>query len=182
MSSDQPEKQCKAGQPGGASGPARSEVFDVDTVRRLIELMHQHDLNEVDLRQGDARIQLRRGGAVVTSLVQPAVAPMMAAPAAGPAPAERGAAPAPPAVDESKFTVVKSPMVGTFYAAPNPDAPPYVKVGDHVGPETTVCIIEAMKLFNEIPAECSGKIVTALVQNGDPVEFGQALFKVDPNG
>jgi acetyl-CoA carboxylase biotin carboxyl carrier protein len=75
--------------------------------------------------------------------------------------------------------VIKSPMVGTFYSAANPDAAPFVKVGDHVGPETTVCIIEAMKVFNEIPSEVSGKIVAVLVQNGEPVEFGQALFKVD---
>jgi acetyl-CoA carboxylase biotin carboxyl carrier protein len=70
-------------------------------------------------------------------------------------------------------------MVGTFYVAASPDAAPFVKVGDHVGPETTVCIIEAMKVFNEIPAEVSGKVVAVLVQNGEPVEFGQALFKVD---
>ena len=67
-------------------------------------------------------------------------------------------------------------MVGTFYAAANPESPPFVKVGDQVGPETTVCIIEAMKVFNEIPAECSGRIVAVLVQNGDPVEFGQPLI------
>jgi acetyl-CoA carboxylase biotin carboxyl carrier protein len=71
-------------------------------------------------------------------------------------------------------------MVGTFFAAPNPESPAFVKVGDHVGPDTTCCIIEAMKVFNEIPAETSGKIVAVLVQSGDPVEFGQALFKVDP--
>lgn len=181
MSSDQPEQQQGAGPSGEASSSARPGVFDVDTIRRLVELMHQHDLNEVDLRQGNARIQLRRGGPVpapvVHTVAQPA--PMPAVP--GPT-AERPAVPAVAAVDESKYVLVKSPMVGTFYAAPNPDAAAYVKVGDHVGPETTVCIIEAMKLFNEIPAECSGKVVAALVQNGDPVEFGQALFKVDPNG
>ena len=71
-------------------------------------------------------------------------------------------------------------MVGTFYAAASPDSPPFVKVGDHVGPDTTVCILEAMKVFNEIPAECSGKIVAVLVQSGDAVEFGQPLFRVEP--
>ncbi len=70
-------------------------------------------------------------------------------------------------------------MVGTFYASPDPDSPPYVKVGDVVGPETTVCIVEAMKVFNQIPAEVSGRIVAVLVENGAPVEFGQPLFKVD---
>ena len=77
--------------------------------------------------------------------------------------------------------LVRSPMVGTFYAAASPDAPPFVKVGDQVGPESTVCIVEAMKVFNEIPAECSGKIVAVLVSSGDPVEFGQVLFRVAPN-
>ena len=72
-------------------------------------------------------------------------------------------------------------MVGTFYTAANPDSPPYVKIGDQVGPETTVCIVEAMKVFNEIPAECSGKIVAILAENGDAVELGQPLFRVEPS-
>ena len=71
-------------------------------------------------------------------------------------------------------------MIGTFYAAPSPNAPPFVKVGDHVGPTTTVCTIEAMKVFNEIPAEVAGQITAVLVENGEPVDFGQPLFKVDP--
>ena len=77
------------------------------------------------------------------------------------------------------IAVIKSPMVGTFYAAPDPDSPPFVKVGDHVGPETTVCIVEAMKVFNQIPAEIAGRIIAVLAENGSPVEFGQPLFKVD---
>jgi acetyl-CoA carboxylase biotin carboxyl carrier protein len=77
------------------------------------------------------------------------------------------------------FAVIKSPMVGTFYAAPDPESPPFVKVGDHIGRETTVCIVEAMKVFNQIPAEVSGRIVATLVENGEPVEFGQPLFKVN---
>ena len=80
---------------------------------------------------------------------------------------------------EGQFAFVKSPMVGTFYTTPSPDAAAFVKVGDHIGPETTVCIVEAMKVFNEIPAEISGKIVAVLVEHGEPVEFGQPLFKVD---
>ena len=77
------------------------------------------------------------------------------------------------------MALIKSPIVGTFYSAPDPDAPAFIKVGDHVGPETTVCIVEAMKVFNEIPAEISGKITAVLVENGSPVEFGQPLFRVD---
>jgi acetyl-CoA carboxylase biotin carboxyl carrier protein len=80
---------------------------------------------------------------------------------------------------EEHIALIKSPMVGTFYAASDPDSGPYVKVGDPVGPDTTVCIVEAMKVFNEIPAEVSGKIVAVLVENGEPVEFGQPMFKVD---
>ena len=72
-------------------------------------------------------------------------------------------------------------MIGTFFSSASPEAPPFVKVGDHVGPTTTVCIIEAMKVFNEIPAEASGQVVAVLVKNGDPVDFGQALLKIDPH-
>jgi acetyl-CoA carboxylase biotin carboxyl carrier protein len=79
----------------------------------------------------------------------------------------------------TNLTVIKSPMVGTFYSAADPDSPPFIKVGDHVGPETTVCIVEAMKVFNQIPAEVSGRILAVLAENGAPVEFGQPLFKVD---
>jgi acetyl-CoA carboxylase biotin carboxyl carrier protein len=87
-----------------------------------------------------------------------------------------------PAADaESKDVIlVKSPMVGTFYAASDPNTPPFVKVGDHVGPETIVCIVEAMKVFNQIPAEAAGRVIAVLAENGVPVEFGQPLFKLDP--
>jgi acetyl-CoA carboxylase biotin carboxyl carrier protein len=99
----------------------------------------------------------------------PVSAPSAKAPAAEPA----------AALEDANLSVIKSPMVGTFFASSNPDSPPFVKVGDHIGPDTTVCIIEAMKVFNEVPAECSGQVVAVLVGNGEPVEFGQALFKID---
>lgn len=153
------------------------DVFDVKKIRRLVQLMEEHSLTEVDLEQGDQgeqRIRLRRQGEVV----QAAPAPM-AVPAAPQPPATATSAPSPAA--EEKVVTINSPMVGTFYNAANPDAAAYVKVGDHVGPDTTVCIVEAMKVFNEIPAETSGKIVASLVENGDPVEYGQPLFKVDPS-
>ncbi len=150
------------------------DVFDVRKIRRLIELMKEHDLNEVDLRDGDVRVRLRKGGETIVADTRP----YMAAPVAA-APAAPAAAPA-AAVDN--HLVIKSPMVGTFYTSPNPDAPAFVKVGDHVGADTVVCVIEAMKVFNEIPGEVVGKIVACLVQNGSPVEYGQPLFKVDPKG
>jgi acetyl-CoA carboxylase biotin carboxyl carrier protein len=162
-----------------ANTPSSQDIFDVRKIRRLVELMNEHGLSEMDIRQGDMRIQLRRGGEPIVSgpAPRPAVAP---APAAAPAEASRPAAPPPVAAAEEHFVYIKSPMVGTFYAAPDPDSPPYVKVGDSVGPDSVVCIVEAMKVFNEIQAEVSGKIVAVLVENGEPVEFGQSLFKIDP--
>jgi acetyl-CoA carboxylase biotin carboxyl carrier protein len=156
--------------PGSGGG----DIFDVKKVRRLIELMKEHDLAEVDLRQGDQRVRLRRGGEPLMGMM----APMAAASApqtkinAGP-----GTASAEP--HDANMAVIKSPMVGTFYTASSPESPPFVKVGTHVGPDTTVCIIEAMKVFNEIPAEISGTVAAVLVENGVPIEFGQPLFKID---
>jgi acetyl-CoA carboxylase biotin carboxyl carrier protein len=148
------------------SGPG--DVFDVRKIRKLLELMNEHDLAEIDLQQGEVKVRLRRG---VDAVLAPAA--RMPAPAAAPAP-EPVAAETP-----ANVALIKSPMVGTFYTASSPESPPFVKVGDPIGPESTVCIIEAMKVFNEIPAECSGKIVAMLVENGQPVEFNQPLFKVD---
>jgi acetyl-CoA carboxylase biotin carboxyl carrier protein len=162
------------------SGNANSEdVFDVRRVRRLVELMQEFELAEIDLRQSDQRIRLRKDQDPV---VMPGYAP---APVASPAPVaapvpvpSSGAVPPPPtAPADAKY--ITSPMVGTFYISANPDAPPFVKIGDQVGPESVVCIVEAMKVFNEIPAEISGKIAAVLVENGAAVEFGQKLFRVD---
>ncbi len=161
--------------------PNSGDIFDVRKIRRLVELMNEHGLNEIDLRNGETRVRLRRASEVM-------VAPIEARPAAPPhfigGVSGVGASPTqnagPPA--ETEFHVIKSPMVGTVYAASSPDAPAFVKIGDHVGPETTVCIVEAMKVFNEIPAEVSGKIVAILIENGEPVDFGQPLFKVDTRG
>lgn len=155
---------------GGNSG----DIFDVKRIRRLVELMNEHELSEIDLRQADQRIRLRKGGEPLVTM-----APHRPLAEAAPAPQAAGGAPAGTVEDAQHLAFIKSPMVGTFYAAPSPEAPPFVKVGDHVGPQTTVCVIEAMKVFNEIPAEVSGKVLAALVENGAPVEFGQPLFKID---
>lgn len=152
------------------------DVFDVRKVRRLVELMNDHDLAEVDLRQADQRIRLRRGGEPVLTTVP---APAVPAPAAAAPPAAPGAEPAAPAPAAETGKLIKSPIVGTFYNSPNPDSAPFVKVGDQIGEDTTVCIVEAMKVFNEVPAECSGKIAAVLAENGDAVEFGQPLFRVE---
>jgi acetyl-CoA carboxylase biotin carboxyl carrier protein len=166
-----------------AGSSSNQDIFDVRKIRRLVELMNEHDLSEMDLRQGETRIQLRRAGDPVVVAPTAAAAPSVAAAAPTPTPtqppkqAATAAAESPP--DEEHLVPIESPMVGTFYASPDPDASPYVKVGDHVGPETTICIVEAMKVFNEIQAEVSGKVVAVLVESGEPVEFGQPMFKLD---
>jgi acetyl-CoA carboxylase biotin carboxyl carrier protein len=159
-------------------GQTPGDVFDVRKVRKFIELMNEHDLAEIDLRQNDQRIRLRRGPETVTVAAMPtmAAAPAAAAPASG---GERKAVEAP--ADSANATFIRSPMVGTFYSAANPESPAFVKVGDHVGPETTVCILEAMKVFNEIPAECSGRIAAVMAKNGDAIEYNQPLFRVEPD-
>jgi acetyl-CoA carboxylase biotin carboxyl carrier protein len=159
---------------GSVSGP---DIFDVRKVRRLVELMNDHDLSEMDLRQGDMRIQLRREKE--TTVVRTVEAAPVPVPVPAPAQAAPSAAAAEaPPVDEN-IALVISPMIGTFYSSPDPDAEPYVKIGEIVSSDATVCIIEAMKVFNEIQSEVSGKVVAMLVENGEPVEFGQPLFKVD---
>ena len=161
-----------------AGSSSNQDIFDVRKIRRLVELMKEHDLNEIDLRQENMRIQLRRGMGGTGPM--PVVPSMPMAPV--PHPVAAAAEQASDTKAEDDYALIKSPMVGTFYAASDPEAAPHVKVGDHIGPETTVCIVEAMKVFNEIAAEMSGKIVAVLVKNGEPVEFGQPLFKVDAQG
>ena len=160
------------------SSPSQ-DVFDIRKIRRLVELMKEHDLSEVDLRQGDMRIQLRSGSEPSTTVPGAAPPPLPAAVAAPKPAAEAPSAEVADSAEADHIALIRSPMVGTFYTAPDPESPVYVKVGDHVGPDTTVCIIEAMKVFNQIPAEISGKIVAVLVENGEPVEFGQPVFRVD---
>ena len=147
-----------------------SHPFDVTTVERLIGLMTQHDLSEVDLHSGESRIRLRRGHAPA------AMAMPMPTPAHAPTPAST---PAAPAVDHKKYHVITSPTPGTFYAQATPSDPAYVKPGSKVNGDTVVCKIEAMKIFNDITADCSGTIIEILVKNAEPVEYGQPLFKVE---
>jgi acetyl-CoA carboxylase biotin carboxyl carrier protein len=154
--------------------------MNVEFLQQLVNLMASNDLNTVDLRDSDRRIVLKRGVAqVVAGPV--AQAPVYAAPAA-PAPAGLPATAAAAGADESAGLVaIKSPMVGTFYAAPSPDAKPFVQVGSNVDDETDVCVIEAMKVFNNIKAETRGTIAKVMVTNGQTVEFGTVLFLVKPS-
>jgi acetyl-CoA carboxylase biotin carboxyl carrier protein len=154
--------------------------FDVPTIRHLVALMSRHDLSEIDLRQGDKRIVLRRGvpsGAATVSALPAPVAVPVSAPTA---PVPVAATPAADKKPAKALTEVKSPTPGTFYARANPDAEPYVRVGSRVTPTTVVGLIEAMKIFNEITADCAGVVTEILVENQQPVEYGQVLFRVDP--
>ena len=152
------------------SEPQPEEVFEIERIRQLVELMEQHGLSEIDLRHEHQRIRLRRGRD--EELAAPSVPALVPSTAPVVTPGQR-------AEDPAHIVLIKSPMVGTFYGRPNPEAEAFVKVGDHVSSETTVCIIEAMKVFNEIPAEVSGTIVAVLAEDEEPVEFGKPLFKVD---
>jgi acetyl-CoA carboxylase biotin carboxyl carrier protein len=172
---------AKSSKPGGddagANDAPRPNPFDVRTIRHLVALMGRHDLSEIDLREGDLRIRLRRGTqGTVVSHAAPGPAPTPAPAAARPE------APTPAAGPEKTYQLIKSPTPGTFYAAPSPDTEPFVRVGTRVTPTTVVCVIEAMKIFNEIPADCTGVITEILAENGQAVEYDQPLFKVDPTG
>ncbi|MFG0297288.1 MAG: acetyl-CoA carboxylase biotin carboxyl carrier protein [Maioricimonas sp. JB045] len=159
-----------------------NESFDLDKLQQLVEMMEKHDLREVKLSKGGQKWILRRGPQEVVQV--PAAMNMMPPAAMPAAPAQAPAAPAAeaaeaPTADAVTIEIV-SPTVGTFYSSPQPGDPPFVKVGDTVRADTVVCIVEAMKVFNQIPAEVSGTISKVLVNDGDPVEFGQALFLVKP--
>ena len=156
--------------------PASHGGFELEKLRELIELMEKHGLTEISLRRGDESWRLRRGANEVQIVPAGTYSP---APLPSPAPA--APTPAPPAEPSgAKLLEIKSPTVGTFYSSPSPDDPPFVAVGTRIERDTVVCIIEAMKVFNQIQAEVAGTIAEILVNNGDPVEFGQLLFRVRP--
>lgn len=153
--------------------------FDVRTIEQLVALMSKHELSEIDLRQGGQRICLRRGSLRAVPTALPTVAEKPDPAAALPAP--KAAETSPPPSPSRHLIEIKSPTVGTFYAQEKPGSPPYVTVGSRVTPSTIVGQIEAMKIFNEITADCSGVIVEVCVQNKEFVEYGTVLFRVDPN-
>jgi acetyl-CoA carboxylase biotin carboxyl carrier protein len=152
---------------------------DLKDIKAIIDLMKKNSVSEFELEKQDFKIRLKRGpngGAITTSYEE---APMLTY--AGPAPAANPAqAPAQTAAPASTEADIKSPMIGTFYRAPSPESASYVEIGTEVNPETVVCIIEAMKVMNEIKAETRGVVTQVLLENAKPVEFGQPLFKVRP--
>jgi len=170
--------------------------MDLKDIKVIVDLMKKNAVSEFEMEEGDFKIKLKRdsgkprkGETVVVQEAAPMILPAAAAaPVAAPvataasAPATPAAAPAAPAAAPvAEGPEVKSPMIGTFYRKPSPDADSYVEVGSVVEPDTVVCIIEAMKVMNEIKAEVKGTIAEVLVEDGKPVEYGQALFRIEPN-
>lgn len=154
----------------------KGEPFDLEKLQTLIEMMEKHGLTEVNLKRGEETWKLRRGPQETVSMVPAMAVPQQPQPTAiapTPAPVQKEAA---PAVESGP--VIKSPTVGTYYASPTPEDPPFISVGSKVTADTIVCIVEAMKVFNQIPAEINGTITEILVKDGEAIEFGQPLFRV----
>ena len=159
-------------------------------LKELIDFLIEKDISEFELERGDVKVRIKRGGETAATVITHAV-PMASVPMAAPpgqsshsatavAPPPASTSTAPPAAAEEELHTVKSPIVGTFYEAPGPGALPFVKPGDQVAAGQVLCIIEAMKLMNEIEADASGEVVKVLVNNGQPVEYGQPLFAIRP--
>ena len=153
--------------------------MDIRNVKKLIELLEESGISEIEISEGEESVRISRypnpGTVSVQTLQHPPMAPPPAAPASAPAAAE--AAPAPPPA--ARGQQVTAPMVGTFYSGPAPGAKPFVEIGTEVKPGDTLCVIEAMKMMNQIESEVAGRVVSILVENGSPVEFGQALFIIE---
>ena len=184
---------------GSKKQPPSTELpvpgVDLGQMERLLSFMSEHGLEEFEYAHGDLRIRLKKAGTSpsgtpnrtlpASSEVAVPGAAAQAVPVAAtaaPAPSLELATEASPAALADNFYIIKSPIVGTFYAGPNPEAGPFVKVGDLVEAGRTVCIVEAMKLMNEIEADISGEVVQILVENGQPVEYGEPLFALRPTG
>ena len=162
----------------------------IDEIRELIRIAQESGIAELEVKQGDSCVRVTLGGSKRTELVMPTMMPVSMPNAATPvdtswvSPPAATASPAPtaaaPPEDDHQTLVVKSPIVGTYYDSPGPGDPPFVKIGDQVHPKQVLCIIESMKLMNEIEAEVAGLVVAKLVENGRPVEYGESLFKIRP--
>ncbi len=151
--------------------------MDINEIRELVRLMVDNDLAELDVSDGENKVKLKRGAGGEPVIVGRRGDPVSAAatPSAGKTDSVE------PSVIEEHLVEIKSPMVGTFYTAASPDSEPYVSIGSGVGADTVVCLIEAMKVMNEIKADCSGAVAEICVRSAQPVEYGQVLFKVKPS-
>jgi acetyl-CoA carboxylase biotin carboxyl carrier protein len=164
----------------------------IEEIKELIRVVQETGIAELEVRQGDGSVRIRSASAPThPELVVPTMLPLsvstagmpsaaVAAPAPAPTPPETPAAQSSAAREEPNEVLVKSPIVGTYYDAPSPGAPPFVKVGDRVQPKQILCIIESMKLMNEIEAELAGEVMAKHVENGRPVEYGESLFSIRP--
>ncbi len=137
--------------------------FDFQKIKEFIALMETHNLVEIEIIHGNDKVLLKRAGAQTNALPNPGIGQFLES-----------------SSPDEGLEVIKSPFPGTFYASPGPDSDPYVEIGSNVTPEITVCIIEAMKVMNQINAEVTGQIVEILAENGEAIEYGQPLFKVKP--
>jgi len=154
--------------------------MDIRKVKKLIELLDESGIAEIEITEGEESVRISRYASSVAAAPAPVAAPAPAAPA--PVAAAAPAAPVPAAEPEEEGHAVTAPMVGTYYSAPTPGSPPFVQVGDRINEGDTLCIVEAMKMMNQIEADVSGTIKSIRVQNGDPVEYGQILFVIDQRG
>ena len=180
------KRKASPGAPASTKTSAASTSLDVNALRSVVELLEASDVTHLSWKKGEERLLIRRGYAPVAAQNFAMAAPSAhAAPAPAPAPSSSGArltpaAPATAPVAEKPGNVVSSPFVGTFYRTPAPEQPSFVEVGSVVKKGQVLCIVEAMKLMNEIESEQAGTITEILAQNGQPVEFGQALFRIEP--
>jgi acetyl-CoA carboxylase biotin carboxyl carrier protein len=159
--------------------------IDLEQIRELASVVTETEITELSIETGDQKITIKKSAAPMQARVELTTPPPTAAcqaPPAQTASASAQAAPTEAKLDESKFTAITSPMVGTFYRSPSPESPAFISVGDRVSIGQTVCIIEAMKLMNDLPSEVAGKLVKICVENGTTIEYGQTLFLLDPTG
>jgi acetyl-CoA carboxylase biotin carboxyl carrier protein len=162
----------------------------IDEIRELIRVVNETQIAELEVKQGDSTVRIRRATPANQEIVVPTVLPVSVSNAAAaaaslpppvPEPAPVNAVPPAPIREDEHDVVVKSPIVGTYYDAPAPNTPPFVRVGDRVEPKQVLCIIESMKLMNEIEAEIAGTLISKFVENGRPVEYGESLFTIRPH-
>jgi acetyl-CoA carboxylase biotin carboxyl carrier protein len=164
----------------GEHGRGEHERLDLEEIRAIIRLAAEADIAELVVEAGHVKVHVKKAAAAAPAPSAPAVLPSGAA-AAAPAPAAPSDGGRPPSDGAGRYVPIAAPMVGTFYRAPKPDAPPFINEGDVVHRGQTVCVLEAMKMFNEIQSDVAGRIVRVLAENGAPVEYGQPLFLVDPS-
>jgi acetyl-CoA carboxylase biotin carboxyl carrier protein len=174
-------KRKKAAKASGSASFANPEIAQIE---QLLRFMNEHNLEEFEYARGDVRIRLKKPGANLVTVQRPAAEIIVPGALSAPASAAASGGETAPETDlrggEDLF-LVKSPIVGTFYASPSPGAEAFVKIGSHVDSGSTLCIIEAMKLMNEIESEVSGEVLRIFAENGQPVEYGQPLFGIRPS-